>query len=71
MVKVNGYFIPLKATIEEELNESKDIIHKLSGKLEHQETFNLPIEESIRNILLIKKESKTNSIYPRRMDKIK
>ncbi len=71
MVKVNGYFIPLKATIEEELNESKDIIHKLSGKLIHQETFNLPIEESIRNILLIKKESKTNPIYPRRMDKIK
>ena len=71
MVKVNGYFIPLKATIEEELNDSKDIIHKLSGKLIHQETFNLPIEESIRNILLIKKESKTNPIYPRRMDKIK
>ena len=71
MVKVNGYFIPLKATIEDELNESKDIIHKLSGKLEHQETFNLPIEDSIRNILLIKKESKTNPIYPRRMDKIK
>ena len=71
MVKVNGYFIPLKATIEEELIEAKDIIHKLSGKLEHQETFTLPIEESIRNILLIKKESKTNPIYPRRMDKIK
>ena len=71
MVKVTGYFIPLKAKIEEELNDSKDIIHKLSGKLIHQETFNLPIEESIRNILLIKKESKTNPIYPRRMDKIK
>lgn len=71
MVKVNGYFIPLKATIEEELEESKDIIHKLSGKLIHQETFTLPIEESIRNILLIKKEVKTNPIYPRRIDKIK
>lgn len=71
MVKVDGYFIPLKATIEDELNESNDIIHKLSGKLERQETFNLPIEESIRNILLIKKIDKTNPIYPRRMDKIK
>lgn len=71
MVKVDGYFIPLKATIEDELNESNDIIHKLSGKLERQETFNLPIEESIRNILLIKKVDKTNPIYPRRMDKIK
>ena len=71
MVKVNGYFIPLKATIEDELKEANDIIHKLSGKLEKQETFNLPIEESIRNILLIKKIDKTNPIYPRRMDKIK
>lgn len=71
MVKVNGVFLPMKATIEEELNEAKDIIHKLSGKLERQETFTLPIEESIRNILVIKKVAKTNSIYPRRMDKIK
>lgn len=71
MVKVEGYFIPMKATIEEELEEAKDIINKLSGKLEKQETFTLPIEESIRNILLIKKLNKTNPIYPRRMDKIK
>ena len=71
MVKINGYFIPMKATIEEELNASKEIITKLSGKLEHQETFNLPIEESIRNILVIKKIAKTNPVYPRRMDRIK
>ena len=71
MVKVNGYFLPMKANLEEELDDAKEIIHKLSGKLEKKETFNLPIEESIRNILLIKKESITNSIYPRRIDKIK
>ena len=71
MVKVEGYFIPMKATIDEELEEAKDIINKLSGKLEKQETFTLPIEESIRNILVIKKINKTNPIYPRRMDKIK
>lgn len=71
MVKVDGYFIPMKASIEEELKDSKDIIHKLSGKLERQETFYLPIENSIRNILLIKKVDKTNPVYPRRMDKIK
>lgn len=71
MVKVEGYFIPMKATIEEELEEAKDIINKLSGKLEKKETFKLPIEESIRNILLIKKLNKTNPIYPRRIDKIK
>ena len=71
MVKINGYFLPMKANIEEELKDSEDIIHKLSGKLERIETFNLPIEESIRNILVIKKIDKTNPIYPRRLDKMK
>lgn len=71
MVKVDGYFAPMKANIEEEIIEAKDIIHKLNGKLEKKETFNLPIEDSLRNILLIKKVNKTNPIYPRRMDKIK
>lgn len=71
MVKVNGYFVPMKANVDEELVEAKDIINKLSGKLEKQETFNLPKEESLRNILLIRKINKTNPIYPRRMDKIK
>lgn len=71
MVKVNGYFIPMKASIKEELKEANDIIHKLSGKVEKIESFNLPVENSIRNILLIRKENITNQIYPRRMDKIK
>jgi len=71
MVKVGGYFAPMKATIEEELDEARDIINKLNGKLEKTETFFLPIEDSLRNILLIRKINKTNSIYPRRMDKIK
>ena len=71
MVKVNGYFVPMKANVDEELIEAKDIISKLSGKLEHKETFNLPIEESLRNILLIKKINKTNPLYPRRIAKIK
>jgi len=55
LVKENGYFIPMKANVEEELIEAKDTIKKLNGTLEKQETFYLPIEESIRNILLIKK----------------
>jgi len=55
LVKENGYFIPMKANVAEELIEAKDTIKKLNGTLEKQETFYLPIEESIRNILLIKK----------------
>ena len=57
LVKDNGYFIPMKANVEEELLESKEIINKLGGKLIKKETFYLPIEESIRNILLIKKSN--------------
>lgn len=71
MVKVNGYFIPLKANVDEEIEESKEILEVLKSKIEKQITFNLPIENSIRNILLIKKLEKTNPKYPRRMDKIK
>ena len=55
LVKENGYFIPMKANVEEEIIEAKDTINKLCGKLEKQETFYLPVEGSLRNILLIRK----------------
>lgn len=71
MVKVNGNFIAMKANIEEELEEGKTILKDLNSKIEKIETFYLPIEESLRNIILIKKIQKTNLLYPRRMDKIK
>lgn len=71
LVKENGFFIPMKANIDEEIELSKDILIKLDAKIIKRETFKLPIEESIRNILLIKKYKKTNKIYPRRLDKIK
>lgn len=71
MVKINGYFIAMKANIEEEKEESKDILKKLDSTIEHIETFYLPIENSLRNIVKIKKEVKTNPIYPRKIEKMK
>lgn len=71
MVKVSGSFIAMKANIEEEIENSTEIIKKLDSKIEKIETFYLPIEQSIRNIILIKKINKTNNIYPRRIEKIK
>lgn len=71
MVKEEKYFIAMKANIEEELDNSKEILKKLDSNIEHIETFYLPIENSIRNIIKIKKERKTNPIYPRRIEKIK
>lgn len=71
MVKEQGYFIAMKANVEEEIEDSKEILKKLDSKIEKIETFYLPIENSIRNIVSIKKNSKTNSMYPRNLNKIK
>lgn len=71
LVKVGGYFIPLKGNIEDELNISKDILATMHGQIDKIECFSLPKEESMRNILKIKKEDKTPSGYPRSYDKIK
>ena len=71
LVKVSGYFIPMKANIEEEIEDSKKILNSLNSEISTIYTFNLPVENSIRNIIVIKKLAKTNPIYPRRIDKIK
>ena len=71
MVKVNGLFIAMKANIEEEIENSTEILNKLDSKIEKIETFYLPIENSIRNIILIKKLKQTNTLYPRRIEKMK
>ena len=71
LVKVGGYFIPLKGNVSEELEISRDILTKLNGTLEEKKEFNLPYEKSIRNILKIKKTDVTPKGYPRTYDKIK
>jgi len=68
-VKINGYFIPMKAQIEEEINDTK-FLEKLNAYLEDIVSFTLPYEESIRNLVVIKKLKETNTIYPRKYDKI-
>lgn len=70
-LKVNGLFIPLKGNIELELQESISTITKLKSEVIAIINFNLPIENSARNIVTIKKCSSTPDIYPRAYDKIK
>lgn len=70
LAKENGYFILLKGNIEEELKEAEHALKTLNLKVKQQEKFLLPIEESERTILKIKK-SKENSKYPRNFTKIK
>ena len=71
LVKQDGYFIPLKGKIEEELEISKNILKVLNGRVEEVLEFNLPKEEAIRSLVKIKKIAKTPNGYPRSYDKIK
>lgn len=66
LVKENGYFIAMKGKATEELDEAKAMIGTLGGKIEHINEFSLPLEESSRTLIKIKKEKKTDKIYPRK-----
>ena len=60
LVKKEGYFIPMKAKCDEELESSKETINKLHGEIIKIDKFILPKEESTRTILKIKKIKETN-----------
>jgi 16S rRNA (guanine527-N7)-methyltransferase len=67
LVKVGGHFIAMKAAhANDELANGKKAITTLGGRLEEMFTFTLPMEESERNILIIKKEKQTPKKYPRK-----
>lgn len=69
-LKVNGLFLPMKGVITPELKESEATIKILNSEIISVKEFTLPFENSNRSIAIIKKNSKTNSIYPRAYDKI-
>ena len=71
LVKVGGYFIPMKANADDEIKESEDILKKLDCTISMVKDFKLPIENSTRTIIKIKKHVITNKKYPRRYDIIK
>ena len=72
LVKVGGYFVALKGQDGLiEIDECKDAFNKLGAKIEMIDEFNLPNENAKRINIFIKKEKKTNVIYPRDYAKIK
>jgi len=71
MTKINGYFIPLKANMEEELNEISNALKELNVILENKIEFELPIEKSKRSIIKFKKIYKKKKKYPRKYNEIK
>lgn len=67
LVKMNGDFLALKgANGQEELNEGKKAIQILGGKVEKIHEFLLPVENSARTIIQVKKVKGTPKKYPRK-----
>ncbi len=69
LVKVSKYFIAMKGS--EEAKESKEAAQKLNLKLEEENKFLLPIENSQRTIIKYQKLGNTPGKYPRRFAEIK
>ena len=69
-LKINGYFLPLKSHIEDEISDSKEILNELNCTIEEVISYARPIENSERTILKIKKNKETNIKYPREYNKI-
>lgn len=69
--KINGFFVFMKGNVDDELNSSKKALKVLNYSLEKVINFKLPIEESERNIVILKHLSPTLPKYPRQFSIIK
>lgn len=70
-LKVNGVFLFMKSNYEEELEQCKRSFSLFHLEVEKKTTFQLPIEDSKRSIIRVRKNLITDSKYPRSIDKIK
>jgi 16S rRNA (guanine527-N7)-methyltransferase len=67
LAKKDGLFMAMKAAnAKEELKAAEKAIRLLGGKVEAVHSFLLPVEESERNIIVVKKVAKTPKQYPRK-----
>ena len=71
LLKTNKYFVAYKGIISQEIINSEHALKELNAKVENVEEFLLPIEQSNRTLVLIKKEKTTNKKYPRKNADIK
>ena len=67
ITKVNGYFLAMKGKNESANNALKE----LNSEIIETNSFLLPIEQSNRTIIKIKKIKETNKKYPRKYSEIK
>ncbi len=67
LVKPNGKVICMKGSeVKEEVEMAKKAIEILGGKIEQEESFNLPNSDMKRNVIIIKKVKNTPAKYPRK-----
>ena len=71
IIKKDKYFVAMKASIDEELEQSINAQKILKIKIIDKNSFLLPKENSVRNILLFQKHERTNLKYPRNPSEIK
>lgn len=71
LVKVEGLYIAMKGNIEKEIININNYYKKLDIEKIKQIQFRLPIEESVRTLIMYKKNKKTSLIYPRKYNDIK
>lgn len=63
----DGVFAAMKGSDpSEELKEASRSLKELKGKLESVEAFQLPVEDSARHIVFVRKTASTPSKYPRK-----
>lgn len=70
-LKVNGQFLVMKSSVEEELEKATSALKVLNCHLAKEFSFSLPFESGKRTLLLIIKDKETNLKYPRLYEKIK
>ncbi|MCA5014337.1 MULTISPECIES: 16S rRNA (guanine(527)-N(7))-methyltransferase RsmG [unclassified Enterococcus] len=67
LVKKEGFFLALKAAkSEEEITEAKPAIAILGGKFQEEVSFELPVTNDERHIVVIQKKKETPKKYPRK-----
>jgi 16S rRNA (guanine(527)-N(7))-methyltransferase GidB len=70
-VKLNGYFVAMKGpSVDEELNEAKNAIATLGGRLEDIIKVEIENSDLRHNMVIIKKIKATSDVYPRKAGSI-
>ena len=72
LVKVGGYFLPMKSVESgEELEAAKRAVQTLGGRVERTADYRIPGTEVVHRVIFIKKIAETPKKYPRPFAKIK